>query len=495
MLNLKAPIISVTVLEDRAFIRRRGQMEVPAGRHRWQLEGPLSPVVVDKSLAATVEGGGRCLGVHIIRSRVRCESPLPNQAPASDDQVELELIQQELDSAERMLGELLYMISEQTSPDEGPIGTWERQIVELMDWKEELLQRQLQQLGAPQLAEAPRVQTARGIFGPRVKRAELVGEVETARGGLLTLTLEYCVALACWRPYHQAEWTGSGVRFSAEGCVWQNTGEDWTEVELVLSTERQSLGAVPPPLPREILSTRKRNSEVLLEERQVEIPETPGGSPSDEIPGIDDGGQVFTTPVPCRCSVPSDGLAVRVQLFEFVAACNLENLLVADLQPQVVQFTSLSNRAPHPILAGPVELLKEGAWVGRTRLGLVSPGETFRLGWGWQNCLRARREERQLPEVKDDLLGGWTRSRHEVSLTLSNLSAQTHIVQVVERIPISEIKQVEIQPDPKSIAPAVQPDAEGLLRWTVELAPRSRQSLQSAYWMRKRREVVAGGNP
>lgn len=489
VLSLSAPIVAVTVLEDRAFVRRQGQLEVPAGRHRWQLEGWLSPVLVDKSLAVTLEGGARALGTQVVRRRTHRDTPPPPPSEAADHTVEGELVSQELESAERMLGELLYLISERVSLGDGALQAWEEQLEELMAWKEELLQRQLDLLAPP----ASHERKDGALFEHRSKVADLVGEVQAEGGGLLTFTIEYAVALACWRPYHQAEWTGSALRFTAEACVWQNTGEDWSEVELVLSTERQSLGATPPPLPRDTLSTRKRNGngslEVVVEERQVEIQESPSAAP-EEIPGIDDGGQVFTTPVSCRCSIPSDGQAVKVPLFEFEAPARWENLLVAELQPQVVQLTALSNSSPHPILAGPVELLREGAWVGRARLGLVAPGEGFRLSWGSHPSLRARRETRQLAEVKDDLLGGWTRTRHEVSLTLSNLSAQSHKVEVVERIPVSEIRQVEVQPDLRSILPAVQPDGDGLVRWTVELGPRARQSVQSAYWLRKRREVV-----
>ena len=73
---------------------------------------------------------------------------------------------------------------------------------------------------------------------------------------------------------------------------------------------------------------------------------------------------------------------------------------------------------------------------------------------------------------------------------LSNLSSQTQSLEVVERIPVSEIKQVEISPDLQSTQPPTRPDENGFLRWTLELGPRSKTLIETAYWTRRRKEVV-----
>ena len=188
--------------------------------------------------------------------------------------------------------------------------------------------------------------------------------------------------------------------------------------------------------------------------------------------------------------MPSDGYAVRVPLFDFTCPTTMENLLAAEVNPQVVQNTRLTNCSARPLLAGPVDLVREAGWVGRARLSLVAPGESFQLGWGPQTTLRALRSEEQGRSEKDDLLGGWMRQRTQTTVTLSNLSDQTQALEVIERIPVSEIKQVEISADIKSMQPPTRPDQNGFLRWTLELAPRSKTVVEAAYWTRRRKEVV-----
>ncbi len=487
MQELYAPIGRVIVAEDRAFVRRQAQLELIPGRSRYRLSG-VSPVIVDKSLAVFLDGQAQLISTQVVRSKVSIqpEATLMDAPAAEADNGEAGLLQSELHAADALYHELLVVIAEQAAWGHAEPQQWEYQLQEILNWKDELEQRQLAQMPAP-----PPVQpyTFPELSEPR-RLTEVLIDLDSPAGGPLRLTLEYCVPLAAWRPYHQAEFLGDRVHFSAQGCIWQNTGEDWNEVELVLSTERQSLGALPPPVPQDYLNTRKRSTEILLQEREVSIEELLDGGPSPEIPGIDDGGQVFSAPVAGRCSVPSDGYAVRVPLFEFSGPTAMENLLMAEVNPQVVQLTRLSNGAAWPILAGPVDLLREAGWVGRARLGLVSPGQSFQLGWGPQTSLRAVRSEEQGKLEKDDLLGGWMRQRTQTTVILSNLSARTQILEVIERIPVSEIKQVEISADIKSMQPPTRPDENGFLKWTLELGPRSKTVIEAAYWTRRRKEVV-----
>ena len=70
-----APIASVTVLEDRAAVTRRGRVRVAAGQRRVVIER-VSPVLVDKTLTASATGA-RVLDV-------RCERYLaPWRDPAA----------------------------------------------------------------------------------------------------------------------------------------------------------------------------------------------------------------------------------------------------------------------------------------------------------------------------------------------------------------------------------------------------------------------------
>src|SRR4051812_42562017 len=71
--RIAAPIASVTVLEDRAAVTRRGQVPLGAGQHRIVVSR-VAPVLVDKTLTA-VAVGARVLDVRCERSLARWRDP------------------------------------------------------------------------------------------------------------------------------------------------------------------------------------------------------------------------------------------------------------------------------------------------------------------------------------------------------------------------------------------------------------------------------------
>lgn len=148
-----------------------------------------------------------------------------------------------------------------------------------------------------------------------------------------------------------------------------------------------------------------------------------------------------------------------------------------------------------PELAGTVEIAVPGVtafggavfdcdqtFAGRGRVSFIAPGERFAIGFGADDGLRVRREVHE--ERDTAALTGTQKRRHEVELFLSNLSGARRVLEVQERIPVSEIEDLEIRGD----APGWNIDADGFARRTVEVAPGEHLKLELAW------ELRAGSN-
>ncbi|HEY8379889.1 MAG TPA: mucoidy inhibitor MuiA family protein, partial [Nannocystis sp.] len=329
--------------------------------------------------------------------------------------------------------------------------------------------------------------------------AEVVVEVWVAAAGLYTVQVDYVVPGACWRPYHRAQLVelvkgkDPVLHFASEGCVWQNTGEDWNDVQLVFSTERPSLGTEPPQLASDVLHVQRKSEVIVVEAREQEVQTTGlGAAPkqrSQEVPGIDDGGEVLAMRAAVKASVPSDGRPYRVPLMSFTSPTTLEYVLIAELAEAVILKTTHVNRSQQPILAGPVDLIKNGGFVGRTSLLYIAPGENFAIGWGPDGAVRVQRSVTQAREERA-MLSGWTSQIHKVEVRLSNLGPQGRVISVSERVPVSEIDKLKIEVDPASTTDRARPDANGFVRWKVELPGFGRVSLGLGYVVRKHGDVV-----
>lgn len=505
MLEIEAPITRVTLLEDRAYVRRQGRLELPAGRSRWRLS-PVSPLLVDKTLSAQLTGA-KVIQVSVERSLPASPEPAPTEDPAAALELQRQrrglqeqvlLNERELQSASTFFDELTREICKQVGWGVEETASWEKQLAELSEWKEHLVEERHrldmeidaldQPAVRPHAPQPPQPETITEVFL----------EVESGAPQTVNLRLEYSLPCACWRPSHRAVLSGHGLELQSEATCWQNTGEDWKEVDLIFSTQRLSLGNEPPTPQPDTLRTQKKSSEVVVSERDQEIFELPSGdlgglapaARASEVPGIDDGGQAIHLRAPQKSSIASHGKPVRVALSSFVCETELENVLMGEVCSEVVQKSRQRNTSSDPLLAGPVDLIRESGLVGRASMEYVAAAEGFALGWGPLPSVRVVRQARQGSEEKDDLLGGWMRVKHTVELTLSNLSAESHTIKVLERIPVSELKQVEVVFDAKVTSPGAVPDANGFLSWTVELGARARHHLKLGYSLRQRKEVV-----
>ena len=520
-----APITAVTVLEDRAAVTRRGSVALAAGQHRIVVER-VSPVLVDKTLTAMATGA-RVLDV-------RCErylAPWRDPAAASaEPPAVLHAERSRLETARlAALAKLAAARAELAALAEVATAalrdlalaagraiaapTAAAQLAAL-DADDAAARARLvaADLASQELAAAigrldSRIAQAEAHAGPQA--ANLVIDLYADAPGDVAIAIGYVVPGAAWRPYHRAmlvHGPDAGppvVDWQTTACVWQATGEDWPEVDLVCSLERPSLGVTPPELVDDELTARRRPETVTVEAREQELQTTGlGGGPAGpaEVPGIDDGGLGITLTA-ARATIAADGAPHRVAVGGFRAAAELDLVAVPLRSSWVHVRARLVNTGSAPLLAGPVDLVMSSGYVGRTEIGFVAANEKLALGFGPQADVRAHRTETR-DRDEAGLLGGWNVQTVRVAVRLSNLGTQARQVVVTERVPISEVDQVEIQTSPADAyllgadgdnaiqVTARSIDDRGLVAWSVELPPLARRAVTLEYRIRSQRGVA-----
>lgn len=515
---MNAPITTVTVLEDRASVTRRGSASLAAGQHRIVIEG-VSPVLADKTLHATASGA-RVLDVRCERYLAPWRDPESGSAqPPAVLRTEREALARTLETAQARASaaraeadalaelataahrELAIAAARGTS-----VATAATQLAEL-DAAEGAARARA--VGASLDVEDLAAQLAR--LDARIARAEAETGEEAARLVVdllaeaatdVALTIGYIVPGAAWRPYHRAVLARAAGRvdWTTTACVWQATGEDWIDVDLVFSLERPSLGVEPPALADDELFVRRRPDTVVVEAREQEQQSTGLGGAA--VPGIDDGG-LGVTLVAHKATVHKDGAPHRIPVGGFTAPTTL-TLVAIPLKSAWCHIRArISNSGSAPLLAGPVDLIMASGYVGRAEVGFVAPGEKFYLGFGPESDVRVHRTETR--DRDDGLLGGSTQTVR-VAVRVSNLGAERRMIDITERIPISEVEQVSVDvssPDAYLLGADDQPggeeitqvtarsiDERGLVTWGVELPPLGRRAVTLEYRVKSSRGVA-----
>jgi uncharacterized protein (TIGR02231 family) len=513
------PIAEVTLLEDRAHVVRRGRVSIVRGTSRVRVAG-VAPVLVDKTVGARVlsasgqgrDGSVRAVDAQVLRRRVVAPEDRPEAVRELDETrevIERELttladrrsvLEAELQAMDEVARSTAREITEDVSWSRGHAGEWSAQL-DMIDERERALQSELRAIGFAERdvrARLDRLYVRRSAASTpaALEHAEIEVVLVADEAAEIELQIDYVVPGACWRPYHSARLVGepggkARVEVRCDGCVWQSTGEDWNDVALRFSTQRPSLGTTPPLLADDRLAVQRKSSEVVVEAREQEITTTGLGTEtvaSPEVPGIDDAGEVISLRAPAPATVPSDGAPCRVELFRFDSEAETELLVAAELAQAVLLRSVQVNRAAQPLLAGPVDLIRDAGLAGRTSVLYIAPGERFELGWGPDPALRVHRRDERL-EDETRMLSSWTTQRHKVTVRLSNIGDAARTVHVKERVPVSEIDKVQVAVHSDESTGRVRPDDDGFLAWTVTLAPFGHGSVTLRYDVKKHDDV------
>ncbi len=197
--------------------------------------------------------------------------------------------------------------------------------------------------------------------------------------------------------------------------------------------------------------------------------------------------------------VPSSGVSHRVSLAAAEAAATPWFVAVPREAAEVYREVDIKNPFEAPLLGGPVDIFLDGALMTTSPLAFVDRGGSIRLGLGVEDRLRVARNV-YVGEGSAGLLGGTTTLDHTVNLEVSSSLGRAVSVEVLDRLPVSDEKDVEV----KTVF--MRPEAERYsqvergaplrrgLRWRIDVAPGESRRIELCYrvTLPAKNELVGG---
>jgi uncharacterized protein (TIGR02231 family) len=502
----------VTFFEDRAEVRRTAKVSVADGRQWVRLDGATS-LLDDRTVQArSLNDRVQVLSARVVR-RMREVNEFNQQDRDALMQAikelvaqrnELQTAQHRADSRVSYLHELLIEWCETLAavPKPGkdsPIAEYAKAWDALVTRDDDFLAQQGELKDAiddvngemrrrqQKVSEANATRTLYECF--------IEVQVDASTTDDIELEIKYRTPCALWRPEHlarldrdeknahagQIEWTTWGV-------VWHRTGEDWKDIEVAFSTARPAQVADAPNIGDDVLNKRKKTAEekkqVVVQVREETIKET-GERAAAEMPGVDDGGKPLEYTPKGTYTLPGTGQPTRVEIGRRALKASVARVLIPERAQTAFLKADANWEGESPILAGPLRLARGSALVGRSRTKFVASGEKFETGFGPEDGVRCKRSVNEERETAK-LTGSQTIER-KVTLRLSNLGDSTREVLITERVPVSEIEGLEIK---LKEAGDWKLDEDGYLTRTITLEPRANLTLDFAYEIKARSNVV-----
>jgi uncharacterized protein (TIGR02231 family) len=517
--EITSAIESVTVYPDGATVTRRIKVDLPQGDS--VVRAVDFPPTLDPA-SLRIEGEARA---RLTIGGIDARPPRAERAPADpalDDRIEsLRDDRARLDgkiaaaTARRKFAE---RFSEQAPAGMGekgearPLGEWRAAFAavedEVMAADTAIREARIMQRNIDR--ELARLDAQRTANPPR--KMEVRIDINSEDATSATLLVTYTVRGARWSPIYDARLDTGGrdrkpsIDLVRRAEVVQATGEDWSDVQLAVSTVRTAKGgsapelrplivrypAPPRPL-RDLMVTPYGGAPASAPRAKPETAqEQPAQAKDEEIAAeereaaADTGGFQAVYRIPGRVSVAASEGAKSFRISSAVIAPDLLARAAPALDATAFLEANFKHAEDAPLLPGRVAIYRDGIYVGRGQIVMTAKEENVRLGFGADDNIKIVRSTVQQIEGSTGIINSAKTERREFKTSIRNGHDTPIRVVIEDQVPVSEIDEIKVE-----LLPATTPPTEkdvrnrrGVIAWSLEAAPGEAKEIRIAWRVR-----------
>lgn len=482
-------ITQVTVYPGSATVQRT--LQVPAGARQAVLA--CLPAGLDAQTLQVSAPAGMAVGELSVRQQPRalipgCAHPQQARIRALEDQIAA--LQAEAQGLEQAGGWLNRYTQPAGATQIAATADALRRTGQSMAQRQHQLAREQQALEdqlKPLQADAQRTGGTHGLA------STVLVTLSAPQGG--PLQLSYQVRGTGWQPGYRAslDVERQRVRLERTAQVSQNSGEDWRDVPLTLSTGQPNAaasGPLPrpwriseaqpappaPPMPAPLAAPMARMAPSAEMANLAAAPE-----PASFDASVFEGSHATQFVLPQRVNVPSNGEQLSLTLGEHQldAKVLVRSTPALDAHAYLIASFALPEAGVWP--SGPIRLYRDGAYVGASRLDAAQVAQTG-LGFGRDERVQLR----VLPTEQKQGSTGFTGSRQQRVESrrweVRNLHRTPVTLQLLDAAPVAEQQDIRVEshysPQPASTHWNGQP---GSVLWEMALQPGSTEHISTEH--------------
>jgi uncharacterized protein (TIGR02231 family) len=344
----------------------------------------------------------------------------------------------------------------------------------------------------------------------------------------LALDLSYFTYNATWQPLYDARLNkvddgATSLELVQYGAVSQNTGEDWEDVALTLSTAQPNrnarLGALQSRwIDMYDLAMGKRMNErnefanraaMAVEHSRIPMPQASGMADAEmaiEDPlsqwrkseamgapkiakarvrsaAIQSNGFTVEYSLPGKLDVKSDGSETKLR----VGSADVTHKLKTVIRPQLSQaayfIADMTASEDAPLLGGRVALYRDDAFIGNAQMPFVAAGKSHELSYGLNDNVQVAFKTLKDKSEEAGYISDNTRQKQMVA-ELENVSNETFDIALEMARPVSKNDDLSVTVQKDFTTKGYQDDWEnvkGIMHWDGKLVPKTKAEYKLGY--------------
>ncbi len=328
----------------------------------------------------------------------------------------------------------------------------------------------------------------------RQNSGEIVVNVDVASATNAELEIVYMVGSAGWRAEYdiRSEDVGEKLQLNYKAIITQNTGENWKDVNLTLSTGNPNAGIIKPRLNPQYLDFNNRFSSNALQEvvvtgyaNDMRLAAPAADIVFEEAPEIDEIAVSSETKtmytnyeVDRPYSLNSGEKPLNVTIRKQEVDADYEYQTVPKLRPRVFLIAKARNWGELVLLPGPINIFFEGGYVGKSYMDPNSTADNLPISLGYDPGIMV--ERKKLTDLSSKRTIGTNHKETIVyEITLKNNKSKQISVTIQDQIPVTRNSDIKVEN--VGLNGGKMEENTGEVNWTVTLSPGQQFKLQLSF--------------
>ena len=323
--------------------------------------------------------------------------------------------------------------------------------------------------------------------------SEIIVEISSKSRSAARLNLSYVIRNAGWIPNYdiRIKDSNSPMALNYKAKVYQNSGVDWEDVSLNLSTGNPMKNATKPIIYPWKLTyqrdyqegfysnvrtdfnryyTEENDNKVKMEE-QAEVKISEENTDALALSSFTQMNQsqvntAFKIEIPY--SVASDGKHHDVSIQSYELPAEYRYFAAPKLDKEAFLLAKITGWDKLNLLPGQANIFFEGTYTGKSIINPRSANDTLDLSLGRDPAIVIKREKIE-DFCKAQIIGSNKTETTGIEITVRNTKSIAITLDLLDQVPISSNKDIEV--DIAEISSAKQDDKNGYLNWEVKLEP------------------------
>ena len=477
----------VRIFQQGALVERKARIAVPAGLQEIVIDG-LSPYADPRSITLKGTRDATILSVSFEQNYLK-DQKKPKEVIALEQELDSLLTkQQKSKNRQFALSEVISLLQANKSIGGANSGVMADELEPMADYflkrllslKEDQLEEQLKEKKLNDRISKIQQQLAQA----RQKHDQPVGNIVARLDVKAKTTVEfefgyYVSGNVSWNSLYDLK-AVSGlkkVELIHKARVSQNTGEDWKNVRLLLSTGNPAAGITLPqlnpwylnflqPYPGAVRSAVYQAAPSMAEGAAIKMEDKMEMNTLQVDVSQDQLTSNFEIKVPY--SIPSDGKEYQVTVQQFSLDAAYRHQAVPKLDSDAFLTASITGWEQLSLTPGDAQLYMDGSYMGGTFLDPFNIRDTLQISFGRDKNVVIKRDK--LQDLTGPKLFGSNKERTlSYEIIIKNARKDSVEMILVDQLPLTMQKDIVVKPD--ELGGAVYNNETGELKWIIKLAP------------------------